>query len=624
MSESGTPPKSEPTPGERWVGFLRGYGPANRVDGMFAESTAGHAAAHGTEPLLFIHPTTATLDQALDPLTGRLTNVVLTGTAGDGKTTLCNDLWARFGGGAERQTGRHRGNYLPLEVETPTGRRTIHFIFEFSAWCPQTLPWPDDKLDLLNRFAHSMTEADPAEIFIIAANDGKLVQAWDGLPEGSPAASFGAMLEDLLATDRQSAPGLNLLFLNLSRMPTTAVLEQALRCLLDRVEWRCLEDEADDPAFGPASPFFRNFRLLSDPSIRARLLAIAELLDANGLHIPIREVLLLLVNGLLGWSGAQDGLATVEELRQLAREDRAHEATLYGNLFGANLTERRREHSAVFRHLGGFRIGRETTNALDGLLIFGAADPTLQAEHERFLASDPYYGSNAKFDEMRIAYLEAEDERVEQAQAFLAALVNERRRLFFRLPESSGRLDPWKLSVFHAAGTYRAQVLHRLRAGQPVDPGVLKRLVCGFNRIWTGMLVAEMDKLYLSTGLDLSTARVSDIFLYEAAIQRSIHGDEVGVALGEDRIPVLRVSLGGPQHSTTFKLHLTRYEFLMRVAQGALPGSFSKECNEDVLAFKSQVLSQYYALVGDRPAPIAILSLSAEGTLHSRQLSVTL
>jgi hypothetical protein len=571
-----------------------------------------------------VHPTSATLDEALDPTAGRLTNVVLTGTAGDGKTTLCNDLWARFGGGAERQTGRHRGNYLPLEVETPAGSRTIHFIFEFSGWCPQTLPWPDDKLDLLNRFAHSMDETDPAEIFVIAANDGKLVQAWDGLPEGSPAARFRPTLEKLLATDGQSTPDLNLLFLNLSRMPTTAALDQALKCLLDRAEWRCFEDEADDPAFSPASPFSRNFRLLADPSVQARLLALAELLDANGLHVPIREVLILLVNGLLGWPAAQDRLATVEELRQIVREDRAHEAALYGNLFGANLTERRREQSVVFRHLGGFRIGQETTNALDSLLIFGAADPTLQADHERILASDPYYGSNAKFDEMRAAYLEAEDERAEQAQAFLGALVNERRRLFFRLPEAEGHLDPWKLSVFQAAGSYRTEVLQRLRAGQSVDPAVLKRLVCGLNRIWTGMLVTELDKLYLTTGLDLSTARVSDIFLYEASIQRSIHGDEVSVTLGKDRIPVLRVSLGGPEHSAPFKLHLTRYEFLMRVAQGALPGSFSKECNEDVLAFKSQVLSQYYALVGDRPAPISILSLTAEGRLHSRQLSVTL
>ena len=39
-------------------------------------------------------------------------------------------------------------------------------------------------------------------------------------------------------------------------------------------------------------------------------------------------------------------------------------------------------------------------------------------------------------------------------------------------------------------------------------------------------------------------------------------------------------------------LTLIRYEFLSRIAaEGALPASFSKECYEDLLAFKSQLLA---------------------------------
>jgi hypothetical protein len=33
-----------------------------------------------------------------------------------------------------------------------------------------------------------------------------------------------------------------------------------------------------------------------------------------------------------------------------------------------------------------------------------------------------------------------------------------------------------------------------------------------------------------------------------------------------------------------------RFEFLCRVAEGALPGSFSNECLEDMLAFKAKLL----------------------------------
>ena len=41
----------------------------------------------------------------------------------------------------------------------------------------------------------------------------------------------------------------------------------------------------------------------------------------------------------------------------------------------------------------------------------------------------------------------------------------------------------------------------------------------------------------------------------------------------------------------SLRLNLTRYEFLMRVSAGALPGNFSRECYEDILAFKSSLLS---------------------------------
>ena len=47
---------AHPSLGERWVGFLRGYGPINRIEGMFAETLPKHARAFGFEPLQFEHP----------------------------------------------------------------------------------------------------------------------------------------------------------------------------------------------------------------------------------------------------------------------------------------------------------------------------------------------------------------------------------------------------------------------------------------------------------------------------------------------------------------------------------------------------------------------------------------
>ncbi len=40
------------------------------------------------------------------------------------------------------------------------------------------------------------------------------------------------------------------------------------------------------------------------------------------------------------------------------------------------------------------------------------------------------------------------------------------------------------------------------------------------------------------------------------------------------------------------RLQLTRFEFLCRVADGVLPSSFSRECYEDILSFKTKLLRQ--------------------------------
>ena len=186
------------------------------------------------------------------------------------------------------------------------------------------------------------------------------------------------------------------------------------------------------------------------------------------------------------------------------------------------------------------------------------------------------------------------DDRAD-ADAFLSALADERRRLFFRLPDDR-RLDPWRLTMFQSAASYRQQVLRPLARGVEVAPGVVARLVSGLNRIWTGMLIGRSDFLWVSTGLDSSAAPVSDVIVSNVPIDRTPFGQSVEIEMGDDGMPALRVRLGVDARGAVYPLHLTRYEFLTRVADGALPNSFSKECNEDVLAFKSRLLSECLAV----------------------------
>jgi hypothetical protein len=65
--------------------------------------------------------------------------------------------------------------------------------------------------------------------------------------------------------------------------------------------------------------------------------------------------------------------------------------------------------------------------------------------------------------------------------------------------------------------------------------------------------------------------------------------EKIDIALRRD-FPHLEVTLPNGE-MRSLALNLTRYEFLMRVSDGALPGNFSRECYEDILAFKSALLS---------------------------------
>ena len=617
-----SPASGHATPGERWISFLRSYGPINKSDGMFAETVSRQAKAHGVAQLAFEHPETATLTESIDPGEGRLTNVILTGTAGDGKTSLCNALWHRLTGDDSRQTGQNRDNYGRVQLATSVGERTLHFIFEFSGFTPeQGQRWTAEQVDLLDRFARSVLDPDPVEYFVVAANDGKLVQAFDSLPDTADL-RLKPIIETMLTRDQRSHEGAALQFLNLSRMATSDLFERALSCLVGRPEWICFEDEADDPAFGAQSPLYKNFQLLQEPRIRQRLHALAELCDSNGFHVSIREILLLLINGLLGYKGG-DGVMRADVLRELVCDGRQHDACLYDNLLGANLSEARRERFAVFRFLTGFRIGLETSNALDALLVFGQDDADLQPHHRRLLADDPHYGVNPGFARLRDAYLEAEEDR-SAVDEFHAGLIAERRRLFFRLTDDDLRFDAWQLSVFQSAGAYRAQLLGALRDGRPVDPALISRLVQGFNRVWTGMLAGGLDKLYLTTGLDFTTARVSDLYLNAVPLELDFNGSGISLSFDEDRhVPIFHVHLRQGE-DTALPLTLMRFEFLMRVAHGALPSSFSKECYEDIISFKTRVLSDFYRINAGRSVPLSILTTGADGGFATRQLGLRL
>lgn len=568
--------------------FLRQYGPIARNDNMYDETIQRAAKRAGVAPITFDHPQRADVQACFNAAS--LTSVILTGTAGDGKTHLCRQVWEKLGG--EQAVWASDEPYLRMTLPfvISDSMITLHVIRDLSAWVPQShAEWQPEKIELLHLFCSSIYEPNNNHVFLIAANDGQLIESWRRLPDTEHVVKVRTLLERLLVEDRQHEPDVRLEFFNLSRCNSAMLLDLALKAFLDHEIWHeCLSsDPSADQAFGVNCPIRHNYQLLQTLLVQKRLRALFELCDYNDVHIPIRQILLLLTNAVLGHPDVRDQLMVPNDVPSIIKKRTVAKASLYNNIFGGNLPKTRREALTIFAYLDRFRIGYETSNRVDNILIFGNADSNFRTYFEQLLARDKFYGAQEGYLAAQKNYVEGID-KDENVADFLQELVSQRRGLFFKIPfEQEEELSLWDLTVFKYAGEYLSRVVQVIQSHRTVEHPIKARLVKGLNRIFVGMLINSDREVVLASGLSFSNARVNRL-LEESISVRPHLGEKVEIIL-RDRVPTLNIVLSN-MLECSLPLHLIRYEFLSRVAEGALPSSFSKECYEDILAYKSRLL----------------------------------
>ena len=292
------------------------------------------------------------------------------------------------------------------------------------------------------------------------------------------------------------------------------------------------------------------------------------------------------------------------DVAKIQEKGAVEEASLYGNVFGSNLPLRRAMSRPVFRALASFGVGSETTNAADGLMVYGADDLKLMDAFNRLLGNDVVYGATQGYLASLQRYLEGDEAaRIDNgAQEFHDRLKAQRRRLFFTIPDLENEYNHWLMTAFRFAGDY-LEMIDMLVEGKGVSESTRSRLVRGLNRVMTGLLIENNDKLFVASSGGFTQSRISVLCDTEAAARRS---GGVGMRIKLDPLTervTLDVALApGANHSASFTLSPIRFEFLCRVAEGALPGSFSNECLEDMLAFKAKLLRKAELLRADRLA----------------------
>ncbi len=594
---------------------MRQYGPIPRNDNMYDEVIQRTLRRKKLQAIAF---ETEYLGELLDNFrSASPKSVILTGTAGDGKTYYCRQIWEEFGGSVDDWQKDSKIQRLML------GDQQLVVIKDLSEL---TL---EEKQSLLPQIATAILGKDTSKVYLIAANDGQLVEAWTEAAQIEELEPVRKTIEDLLVGDLRELDGFQVKLYNLSRQSAAVLFPRILKAILEHPGW----GDCNQCAYqNQGCPIWQNKQRLegtdADRTTRERLTDLLELCELNQMHLPVRQLLLLIANALLGHPDARDKLLNCRKVSEIIAAETTSLASLYRNIFGENLPERRRESTEVFKVLRGFGIGAETSNQIDNILIFGADDPELQPLYTDLVLSDPFYGADLKYQAQQRSYLEGD--AAKGREEFLNVLQAQRQRLFFTiLSDHTTDMKLWDLTIFQYAGEYLNGLFKVLQEGEKIPKSITSRLIRGLNRIFTGLLVNNQDELLLATSGSYSQARISRVYEESISVARK-RGESVSVELDKSRKkPILVVNLASEVEPIRFNLTLTRYEYLSRVAEGALPSSFSQECYEDVLAFKTQVFRQLSVRQtlereddGEEAMNIRLLEVNSGGIASERTLEV--
>jgi hypothetical protein len=563
-----------------WISFLRQYGPVSTNENMFDEDIQKAARNKKMRAVSF---EAEYLNDLIENFKSKNpVSVILTGTAGDGKTFYCRRIWEELGGDKSIWAQKKKINSLLLSDQ----HRQLIIIKDLSELTVE------DAQEVLPQVAEAITNQNTEYVYLIAANDGQLMERWREILDTPLIANARYVIEDMLVNERREKENVALRLYNLSHLPIKNLFPRVLNAVLQHEGWQtCEQCPFHEPTNGAnRCPIWENKqRFEHDATTRKRLLQLLELCEFNNIHLPIRQLLLLVSNMLLGHPHVREHLMSCRDIPQLLDNDTTATSNMYRNCFGENLGKRRRQSIDVFVALNRFGVGNETNSRVDNMLIFGEADPSQKDYYREFVLNDFYYGADNTYQSQQTAYLEGTTS--DEGEQFLSMLRTQRQRLFFTLPSHvEDYMNLWGLTVFQYAGDY-LKIIEQLNRTDPItSKNTLAPLIRGLNRIFTGLLVDKMDKLILATSGSYSQARVCHILEEYVSVSRD-KGQMVCLTRDSNQYPLLQVSIGKGNHmKVSLQLQLTRFEFLRRVAEGALPSSFSRECYEDILSFKTSLL----------------------------------
>jgi len=566
----------------QFIKLLATYAPTTKNEALYDEKVLKKVKQLGLEE---INIDNGFLDEIYTSFGKNMRSIVISGSAGDGKTYLLRKLYKKLDGNSNLWLSE----YIP---KINYKNKELIFIKDFTEINIK------DKKDILMGVFNSINEHESDKLYIIAANDGILTDTLrDFIEKECCFNEFKTLLN--LIEEHINHHGINdkLILFDLSQTSSARNFELLLDVILknfDKHESNCLSLTNKDIF----CPIHSNIALLKEENIKNQLIYIIRICDLNYKHITLRKLYMLISNMILGYK--HDDKKRIFRSCELSIEkfkgnNRTKlNASFYNNLFGENLPKSKYMESP-FKELNELRIGYEGGNNIDNFLLYG--DLYSNEVYEKKLIN-----SFIDFDiffKMKEAYInEGSKENLDKLSDYMKFL---RRHLFFTfnevIPWGDNKIYLKELMAYEYAEEFYKEVITKLKSDQKINKTIIKKLVLGLNRVFLGELLSFSgnDTLYIASSLTNSSSKISSEIISRIGFgQKNLNQDvKLKIIKGFDeeysRI-ILEIEYSN-EIISSLELDLHMYEFLQRIADGILPTSFSVEYYERVLGFKSEIIN---------------------------------
>ena len=220
-------------PTNHWIRFLRNYGPIPTNDNMYDETIQRAPVRSKMQPIELPAQHLEWLIENFkleDPH-----SIILTGTAGDGKTYHCRRVWLELGGTVEAWNAGEKIQRLSL------GSRQLIVVKDLSELRS------DESKPLIEQMAWDVADPNSPRVYLMAANHGQLLEKMKTAGSDKTTTALVEVVENLLVVGRGGNAAIKLDLRDLSRSAAAVMIDQVIDAVTQHPGW---DGCSDCPALG--------------------------------------------------------------------------------------------------------------------------------------------------------------------------------------------------------------------------------------------------------------------------------------------------------------------------------------------------------------------------------------